>query len=161
MRGKLATVVAAPDFATARRPTRRGSIRATPSICPGIAPAVDQQVLAGDEAGMLRAQERAIGPELGRPPVAPGRIGLGPRAPELVEALAGLLEQAAHVLALGAAVEDAGEQVVDGHVAPDGLPREAADEADEAGARAVRQPELELRDLHAARHDVEDAAEAA
>ena len=36
-----------------------------------------------------------------------------------------------------------------------------ADEADQPGARAVRQAELELRNLHAARHDVDDAAEAA
>ena len=54
-----------------------------------------------------------------------------------------------------------GQQVVDRHVVPHGLAREARREADQAGTRAVRQAELELRDLHAARHDVDDAAEAA
>ena len=43
----------------------------------------------------------------------------------------------------------------------DGLAGEAGNEAHEAGAGAVRQAELDLRNLHAARHDVDDAAEAA
>ena len=42
-----------------------------------------------------------------------------------------------------------------------GLPREPAGETDQARARAVRQSKLDLRDFHAARHDVDDAAEAA
>ena len=62
---------------------------------------------------------------------------------------------------LGVAVENARQEIVDRDVARRRLPREAADEADQAGAGAVRQPKLGLRNLHAARHDVDDAAEAA
>ena len=58
-------------------------------ICPRIASPVDQQILAGDETGMVRAQKRAIGAELRRPAVAFGGIGRGALAPDLVEALAG------------------------------------------------------------------------
>ena len=36
-----------------------------------------------------------------------------------------------------------------------------ATKPDQAGARAVREPELGLRNFHAARNDIEDAAEAA
>jgi hypothetical protein len=43
----------------------------------------------------------------------------------------------------------------------DGLPRQTSDEAYEPGARAIGQAELELRCLHAARDDVDDAAETA
>src|SRR5262249_44701373 len=136
------------------------------SICPRVASSVHQQILAGDETGVFGTEKRAIGAELGRPAVAPGRVGGGALAPDLVEALAGQalaarVEHAAEVVALRVAVEDAGQEVVDGDVAGDGLPRQPADEANEARARAVRQAELELRDLHAARDDVDDAAEAA
>src|SRR5262249_43828127 len=57
------------------------------SVCPGIAASVDQQILAGDEAGMLGAQKRAIGAELVRPTVAASGVGLGARAPQLLEGL--------------------------------------------------------------------------
>src|SRR5262245_43863855 len=115
---------------------------------------------------MLGAEKRAVGAELGRAAVASGRSGGGALAPNLVEALAArvtalLVEHAADVLTLRVAVEDARQQVVDGDVAADGLTRQPADEADQPRARAVRQAELVLRDLHAARDDVEDAAEAA
>jgi len=43
----------------------------------------------------------------------------------------------------------------------DGLPSEAGDEAYETCPRSVRQAKLELRDLHAAGRDVDDAAKAA
>src|SRR5258708_35864542 len=84
------------------------------SVCPGVASSVDQQILAGDETGMGRAQKRAIGAELVGPAVAPGRIGRGTLAPDVIEALAGRLEHAADVLALRVAVEDAGQGIVDG-----------------------------------------------
>src|SRR5262249_30319897 len=133
--------------------------RITP--CPRIAAAVDQDILPGDVAGVLRAQIRAAGAELCRPAVAFGGIGRGPRLPDLVEALAARSQHAGHVLALGVAVENPRQQIVDGDVARHRLPRQPADEADQARARAVRQAELGLRALHAARDDVDDAAEAA
>ena len=62
---------------------------------------------------------------------------------------------------LRAAVEDARQQIVDGDVAGDGLPRKPGDETHEPGARAVGKTELQLRHLHAARDNVDDTAEAA
>src|SRR5262249_42284993 len=64
------------------------SFQAGGSICPGVASSVDQKILAGDETGMLGAEKRAIGAELGGSSVAAGRIGGGALAPDLVEALA-------------------------------------------------------------------------
>ena len=63
--------------------------------------------------------------------------------------------------ALCVAVEDSRQEIVDGDVAGDGLPRKPGDETHEPGARAIRQAELQLRHLHAARDDIDDAAEAA
>src|SRR5262245_9585743 len=79
-------------------------------IRPRIASSVDQQILAGDETGMFRAQKRAIGAELRRSAVALGRIGRCSLAPDLIEALviqalAPRLQHAADMLALGIAVE--------------------------------------------------------
>jgi len=73
--------------------------------------------------------------------------------------LTGCLQHCADVGALRVAVEDSRQEIVDGDVAGDGLPREAGDETHEPGARAIRQAELQLRHLHAARDDVDDAAE--
>src|SRR5262249_47365420 len=126
------------------------------SVCPGIAPSVDQQILAGDEAGVLRAQKRAIGAELVRPTVAPGGIGLGAPAPQLLKCLAGRLQHGADVRSLRVAVEDSRQEVVDGDVAGGGLSRKPGGETDEPGTRAIRQTELQLRHLHAARDDVDD-----
>jgi hypothetical protein len=67
----------------------------------------------------------------------------------------------ADVGALRVAVEDSRQEIVDGDVAGDGLPRKPGDETHEPGARAIRQAELQLRHLHAARDDIDDAAEAA
>src|SRR5262249_60241400 len=53
------------------------------SVCPGIAASVDQQILAGDETGILGAQKCAISAELVRPTVAAGWVRLGARAPQL------------------------------------------------------------------------------
>ena len=110
---------------------------------------------------MRRAEEGEVGAELFRIAVALGRAAGGALLPDLIEALAEIVEHAFDVALLRVAVEDAGQDVVDGDVAVHGLAREAGDEADEARARAVRQAELELRNLHAARRDVDDAAEAA
>src|SRR5258708_16020373 len=131
------------------------------AISPGIASSVDQQVLSGNETGVLRAQERAIGAEFARPTVTFGGVSLGTRAPEFFERLAGRLQHRAHGRALSVNVENPGQEIVDGDVAPDGLSREPRDEPDQTRARAVRQAELQLRHLHAARDDIDDAAEAA
>src|SRR5262245_32101445 len=127
----------------------------------GIAAAVDQQVLSGNVARMRRAEKGEIGAELFRPPIAPGRTGGGALLPDLIERLAKAIEHALDVALLRVAVEDAGQDVVDRDIAMDGLPGEACHEADKACARAVRQAKLELRDLHAARRDIDDAAKAA
>ena len=62
--------------------------------------------------------------------------------------------------ALRVAVKDPRQQVIDRHAAPDGLPGKAPDKADQTGARAVGQAELELRRLDASRDDVDDPPEA-
>src|SRR5579862_260542 len=126
-----------------------------------IAAAVDQQALAGNVTRMHRAKKRAKGTELGEFAVALGRAGLGAFAEQLNEGLAGAFEHAANVSVLGVAVEEARQQIVDGHVVCGGLSRETGGEADQAGACAVREAELALRDFHAARYDVDDAAETA
>src|SRR5262249_57151073 len=61
------------------------------SVCPGIAASVDQQILAVDEAGVLRAEECAIGAELVRPTVAAGGVGPGARPPPRLEGASALL----------------------------------------------------------------------
>jgi hypothetical protein len=59
-------------------------------------------------------------------------------------------------------VEEAGQQVVDGDVVPDGLPRESpATKPVRPAARAVGQAQHVDRRLHRAGGDVHDAAEAA
>src|SRR5262249_11847365 len=131
------------------------------SIGPRIASPVDQQILPGDETGVLGAQKGAIGAELRWPSVAPCRIGLRTRAPDLLEAPAARGQHRVNVRALRATVEYPRQEIVDGDIAGDRLPREAGNEAHEAGACAVRQTELPLGNLHAARDDVDDPAEAA
>src|SRR5262249_15666398 len=91
------------------------------SVCPGIASSIDQEILPGNETGVLRAEKGAIGAELGWPAVAFGGIGFGARAPELLERLARRLHQCAHVRALGVPVEDPRQEIVDGDVAGNGL----------------------------------------
>src|SRR5262245_8033449 len=108
------------------------------SVRPRIASSVDQQILAGDETGVLGAEEGAIGPEFGWAPVTPCRIGFGACVPELVEALAARSQHRIDVRALRAAVEDSRQQIVDGDVAGDGLAGKACDEAHESRACAVR-----------------------
>src|SRR5206468_12406101 len=50
-----------------------------------VASPVDQYILAGDEAGVCGTQECAIGAELSRPTVAPGRVGGRALLPDLTE----------------------------------------------------------------------------
>src|SRR5467141_2423632 len=99
---------------------------------------------------MLRAQKCAIGAELLWPAKAPSRVGRRAFPPNFLEALAARFQQSAHVLALRVAVENARQQIVDGHVACDGLARKPGDEADQPGARRVGEAELDLGNLHAA-----------
>src|SRR5262249_13959236 len=131
------------------------------SVCAGIAPSVDKQILAGDETSVLRAQKCAISAELVRPALAPGGVGLGARTAPLLACLSACLEHGTDVAPLRVAVEDARQEIVDGDVAGGGLSRKPSDETHEPGTRAIRQAELQLRHLHAARDDVDDAAEPA
>src|ERR1700680_1204782 len=89
------------------------------SISPRVASPVYQQALAGYESGMIRAQECAIGAELGRPAVAPGRIGARPLAPDIVERFAARIEHGLDVPALRIAVKNSRQQIVDRDVMRD------------------------------------------
>src|SRR5207247_3655048 len=82
------------------------------SIGPGIAASVDEQILPGNETGMLRAEKRAIGAELVWPAVAFGGIGLGASAPQLLECFAGPLQHCADMHALRVAVETPRQEIV-------------------------------------------------
>src|SRR5262245_59646366 len=84
-----------------------------------ITAAIDHQVLPRNVARVRRAQKGAIGAKLLGIAVAPGRVGDGALAPDFVEALAGRRQHALDVAPLRAAVEDAGQQVVDRDVARD------------------------------------------
>src|SRR5262245_51395639 len=80
------------------------------SECPGIASSIDQEILPGDKTGVLRAEKCAVSAELVRPTVAFGGIGLGARAPELLECFAARLHQCADVRPLCAAIEDSRQE---------------------------------------------------
>src|SRR3984957_17655677 len=97
----------------------RFDVRVASPVCsvrPRVAAAVDQEVLAGDEAGIGAAQEGAVIAELFRAPEAPGRIAGPARPPQLLEGLATVRDHRLDMLALRTTVEDAGQQVVDGDV---------------------------------------------
>src|SRR5215831_19235888 len=81
-----------------------------PSKRSGIASAVDEQILGGDISGLLRAEKRAIGAELGRPAETPGGVVTSALAPKLIVALAARRGHGAHMPLLRAAVEDAGQE---------------------------------------------------
>src|ERR1700732_2191805 len=110
---------------------------------------------------MGRTEKCAKRAELGRIAVALRRARRGAFAKDLLECLVGAFEHAANVPVLGVAVEYARQEIIDRDVARRRLPGKAAGEADQAGTSAVRQSELGLRHFHAARHDVDDAAETA
>jgi len=95
-------------------------------------PAVDQQILAGDEAGVGRAQERDVSGDLVGLAVAAGRIGGTAFAPDVSEAAPALGGERRDMLALAVRGDDARQDVVDGDVVFDGLAGDAGDEADEA-----------------------------
>jgi len=69
---------------------------------------------------------------------------------KLLECLAGTFDHATNVPMLGGAVEMPGSRLLMVTLLRSSLPREAGSEADQARPRAVRQPELALRDFHAA-----------
>jgi hypothetical protein len=111
--------------------------------------AIDKQALPGDERGRHAGQEGAGGGELSGAPGTAHR--------HLVdEALRGLAEIAD---ALGH--DRAGKQVVDRHIVPGDLARDAGHVASQRHAGGGRQ--IEPLDRHTDRHggDVDDAAEAA
>src|SRR5215218_108702 len=103
------------------------------SVGSRVASPIDQQVLAGDETGVFGAEKRAIRSELRWPAVAFCRIGVRALAPKLLEALAGRRQHPIDMCSLRAAVEDSGQQIVDGDVAGNGLARQPSDETHEAG----------------------------
>src|SRR5580704_5104058 len=110
---------------------------------------------------MGRAEKSTKCAKLGRIAVAFCGAGFGALAKYLFEGLAAAGNEAADVAMLCIAVEYARQQVVDGDVARSGLPRETGGEIDQTGPCAIRQPELALRDFHAARDNIDDTAEAA
>ncbi len=112
---------------------------------PRISPAIDQDVLPDDVAGMLAAQERADRAELlRRAEAAAGlrRLRFRERRVERHAARAciglGQLDQAVGLVR-------AGQQVVDRDVVFRDLARQAGDEAGQAGARAVGEAEARIR----------------
>src|SRR4051794_1982893 len=104
--------------------------------------AVEQEVLARDVAGLRAAKVGAGIAEFLDRAEAAGRVGLGANLSELVRRLSRLLRVELEVAAQPVGLERAGQEIVDGHVLAHGLAREAGDEPGQAGARAVREPEL-------------------
>src|ERR1700760_1980323 len=80
---------------------------------PRVASPVDQQILAGDETGMCRAQKREIGAELRGAAKASGRVGGRAFLPDLVERLATRLEHALDMPDLRIAIKNTRQQIVD------------------------------------------------
>src|SRR5579864_8676226 len=119
----------------------------------GIAAAVDQDALPGNVTGLGRAKICTKRAEFGGIAITLCRAGGGALGKNLLEGLAAAGQQAADVAVLGVAVENSRQHVVDGDATGGGLPRQARSEVDQSGACAVRQPELGLRHLHAARDD--------
>src|SRR5690625_4665706 len=104
--------------------------------------ATDQQVLPGHEAGLVAAEPGEERAELFRPAIAPGRrLGCTTRADFLESPLA-RIDQPLNVVGLRLAVENAGQDVVDGDAPPDGLAREAGDKPRQPRARAIRERKL-------------------
>ena len=131
------------------------------SIRPRIASAIDQQVLCRDVARPApsrgtRNRRRA------RPPARSARPGSAPPARSRSARTISSRSTRPRTCSRCPSVSNGpGSRLLIVTLCFHRLPRKAGREADQAGARAVRQAELELRDLHAARHDVDDAAEAA
>src|SRR6266851_10428526 len=116
----------------------------------GVDAAVDQEILAGDVAGLDAAQVGAELAELLGRAEAPGRDLLFPLALDLLRRPALLLRRKLGVADQPVGPEASGKQVVDRDVVCDGFAREARDEAGEAAPRAVRQRQLRDRGLHRA-----------
>jgi hypothetical protein len=125
-----------------------------------IGTAVEKQVLGRDEAGLHAAQEGAGVAEFVRRPEAAGGVGGAAAREHLGGVQALVLRPLPGGLAQAVGLEGAGQQVVDGDVVAHVLPRDAGDEAGQAGARAVGQAQDVDRRLHGRRGDVDDAAEA-
>jgi hypothetical protein len=123
--------------------------------------AVEKDVLAGDEAGVLRAHERGGGAEFVGLTEAAGRYASLARFHGLLDGntlkFGGLLGRTAQAIRL----EGAGQNVVDRNIMPNGLPGDHGNAAGETGAGAVRQLERGDGRLHRLAGDVEDAAELA
>src|SRR5262249_44919502 len=122
-------------------PDKRGSER------PREGAAVDQQVLAGDVAGLCRAQERAGGAELVGRAEAFRRNRGGARRDGLVDQHALLLGIRLDVGAQPVGVEGAGQQKIDGDVRSRDRSGDAGHERGQPGARAGGEIEPDQRHL--------------
>src|ERR1700751_5237708 len=100
-------------------------------------PAIEQDVLAGDEAGLGAAQERAGKAELLGIAEAPGRIELGTLRQNLLHGETALLRLALGRTAKSVGFERPRQQAVDRNIVDHGLAGEAGDKARQPGARAV------------------------
>ncbi len=132
------------------------------SVRSRIASAIDQQFWPVMKPACSGAEKGAIGAELGRTPVAPGRDWprrARARSPRRSCPLAASMPRMCSRCASLSKMP--GSRLLMVTLRATVCRASPATKPDQAGARAVRQPELELRNLHAARDDVDDAAEAA
>src|SRR5919197_1164204 len=123
----------------------------------GVGAAVEQEILAGDEAGLRTAQISAGVAELRRIALPAGRNGAQPLGERLFFAHAALFGEGGDGRAIAIGEKEPREQVVDGHVVSCRLARQPGDEAREPRARAVREAEHRDRRLYRAGGDVDDA----
>ena len=117
--------------------------------------AIEQDVLADDEASMLAAQEGAGGAKFGRGAIAAGRDRGHPLRPRRIDADTLRLCQALIQRRRPVGVMQARLQVVDRHTMARHLPRRAGDIARQARARRGRQAQNSDRCPHRRRRDVD------
>src|SRR4051812_38638766 len=133
--------VSPPKPCTVRPPARLNSTIASPrartSIGAGVGAAIDQDVLAGDVAGVRAAKEGARRTEFLRAAEAQGRDRLAAQVGHFVHRLSAFLRAALQRRAQAVGVECAGQEVVDRDVRRCELLR-ARDTGDEAGEAAAR-----------------------
>src|SRR5690606_5059295 len=122
-----------------RRGGAKGRVRRSDSVGAGVFAAVDQPALAGNVAGQVGGQVRDQRADFVGAAETAGGVGRHAGLADFLVRAPGGLGQLFDVALLRAGVEGARQYIVDGDIVADGLARQAAHEADQAGARAVRQ----------------------
>src|SRR5262245_21424711 len=121
--------------------------------------AVDEEIVASNEAGVRGAEEGASRAELLRLAAASGWYAGNSLRARLVRCRVVALCRSNEDRAQPVGLERAGQQGIDGDIMPCDVARDGREESSQPGARAARYFEGYLRHQHAARSNVDDASE--